>query len=128
MTDYRARWYRGEILSGWMVMGYEEGNALEKAGIARYMSGWGTHLSADVARELTQGAAPTERIEDGTTIEFSQIDVDRVAEMVREEKARKAKARPALVQCDCGHRVPATLVMNASLGTACPDCYDDMSA
>ncbi len=29
-----------------------------------------------------------------------------------------------MVQCDCGHRVNRTLVMNASSGgTCCPDCY-----
>lgn len=32
-----------------------------------------------------------------------------------------------LVKCGCGHTVPSYLVMNASMGTACPDCYDDMS-
>ncbi len=29
-----------------------------------------------------------------------------------------------LVRCDCGHEVPAELVMSASLGSTCPDCYD----
>ena len=33
----------------------------------------------------------------------------------------------ALVHCDCGHDVPASERMNASLGTSCPDCYDRMS-
>lgn len=32
-----------------------------------------------------------------------------------------------LVKCDCGHTVPASWVMNASLGTSCPNCFDDMS-
>jgi hypothetical protein len=36
-------------------------------------------------------------------------------------------AAPVLVRCDCGHEIPAGLVMRASRGTACPDCYDDMS-
>ena len=34
---------------------------------------------------------------------------------------------PELVKCVCGHRVPRSLVMNASMGTSCPDCYDRMS-
>ena len=29
--------------------------------------------------------------------------------------------------CDCGHTIPRALVMNASMGTSCPDCYDRMS-
>jgi hypothetical protein len=31
------------------------------------------------------------------------------------------------VKCDCGHTVAKSLVMSASLGTSCPDCYDRMS-
>ena len=34
---------------------------------------------------------------------------------------------PELVQCACGHRVPRSQVMHASMGTSCPDCYDKMS-
>lgn len=41
---------------------------------------------------------------------------------------RKRNLAPApLVKCDCGHSVAPALVMRASLGTACPDCYDRMS-
>lgn len=41
---------------------------------------------------------------------------------------RKRAPRPVqLVECDCGHRVERALVMNASRGTSCPDCYDRMS-
>lgn len=31
------------------------------------------------------------------------------------------------VKCDCGHYVEKGLVMSASMGTSCPDCYDRMS-
>lgn len=34
---------------------------------------------------------------------------------------------PSVVRCDCGHEIESRLVMNASLGTSCPDCYDRMS-
>lgn len=42
---------------------------------------------------------------------------------------RRRWSAPAiqLVRCACGHSVPASQVMNASLGTSCPDCYDRMS-
>lgn len=42
---------------------------------------------------------------------------------------RKRNAVPAekMVLCDCGHRVQLALVMSASMGTSCPDCYDRMS-
>jgi len=43
----------------------------------------------------------------------------------------KPTPRPAvkieMVRCSCGCSVPRGLVMNASLGTSCPDCYDEMS-
>lgn len=32
-----------------------------------------------------------------------------------------------MVQCDCGHAIPAASVMHASLGSACPNCYDRLS-
>ena len=41
---------------------------------------------------------------------------------------KRAQQRPIeMVECDCGHTVARHVVMRASLGTACPDCYDDMS-
>ena len=45
--------------------------------------------------------------------------------------ARPVVEKPAKmqewVQCDCGDVVLSHLVMNASRGTSCPDCYDAMS-
>lgn len=38
--------------------------------------------------------------------------------VVREEKMKL---------CECGHEVPESQVMSASLGTSCSDCYDRMS-
>ena len=32
-----------------------------------------------------------------------------------------------MVRCDCGHVIPAGVVMNTSTGTSCPDCYDRRS-
>jgi predicted Zn-ribbon and HTH transcriptional regulator len=44
---------------------------------------------------------------------------------------RERAARPVVVEdmvkCDCGHTVERSQVMSASLGTSCPDCYDEMS-
>lgn len=41
---------------------------------------------------------------------------------------RAARPAPVMVACSCGHAVESVSVMNASLGTSCPDCYDRMSA
>jgi hypothetical protein len=46
-------------------------------------------------------------------------DLDAFAPVVREPVK--------MVLCSCGHEVPSSQVMNASRGTACPDCYDRMS-
>lgn len=35
--------------------------------------------------------------------------------------------QPEMVRCDCGHECERGLVMMASLGTSCPDCYDRLS-
>ena len=40
----------------------------------------------------------------------------------------KRSAKPVQMrECACGHTVPASQVMSASLGSSCPDCYDRMS-
>ena len=46
---------------------------------------------------------------------------------IEAQLSRQAARECNYVLCDCGHRVPAAQVMSASLGTACPDCYDRMS-
>jgi hypothetical protein len=32
-----------------------------------------------------------------------------------------------MTHCDCGHECESYLVMSASTGSSCPDCYDRMS-
>jgi len=32
-----------------------------------------------------------------------------------------------MIKCSCGHTVPKTNVMSASMGSSCPDCYDRLS-
>jgi hypothetical protein len=41
---------------------------------------------------------------------------------------RRAHQKPVkMVKCNCGHTIPENMVMSASMGTSCPDCYDRMS-
>lgn len=42
-------------------------------------------------------------------------------------RKKRAIKHVELIKCSCGHSVPQSQVMNASLGTSCPDCYDKMS-
>lgn len=36
-------------------------------------------------------------------------------------------SQPVMLKCSCGHTIAKHLVMSASMGTSCPDCYDRMS-
>ena len=44
-----------------------------------------------------------------------------------EKENRKPSPAPEMRKCSCGHTVPVSQVMNASMGSSCPDCYDRMS-
>ena len=48
-------------------------------------------------------------------------------EKIRIEPAPIYRKPEDTVMCACGHRCPKSLVMVASLGRTCPDCYDDFS-
>jgi len=39
----------------------------------------------------------------------------------------QARANTPMRKCSCGHTIAENLVMSASMGTSCPDCYDRMS-
>ncbi len=43
------------------------------------------------------------------------------------EKRRAAAPPVEMVKCGCGCTIPSTLVMSASLGSSCSECYDEMS-
>lgn len=53
-------------------------------------------------------------------------DGDAVDRIMAERRARQKPVE--MIDCSCGHTVPRSSVMSASLGTSCPDCYDRMSA
>lgn len=70
--------------------------------------------------------------------EFAADPVEKQLTMIARwtEKVRLRNAPPApapvaqpveMVRCSCGHTVPRIQMMSASLGTACPSCYDRMS-
>jgi hypothetical protein len=52
-------------------------------------------------------------------------DAEAVERILAERRANQVAVET--VKCDCGHTVPRNLVMSASLGTACPECYDRLS-
>lgn len=49
------------------------------------------------------------------------------AAQVTAAPAPARRAPVATVIADCGHEIPRSWLMDASMGTACPDCYDRMS-
>ena len=66
------------------------------------------------------------RVPDGAT-ETMQYLRRRLAEIENQKKTAVQNHEQHLVTCDCGHTIPADTVMHASMGTACPNCYDRMS-
>ena len=62
---------------------------------------------------------------------IGEISHDYIQSPGAEESTYKillSQTRPSkLVKCSCGHTIPEELVMTASLGSACPDCFDKMS-
>lgn len=41
--------------------------------------------------------------------------------------AQRPVVEVPMKKCSCGHTVPVSMVMSASAGSSCPDCYDRMS-
>jgi hypothetical protein len=119
---YKIVWHEGEYLSGWMVT--EGAEELKSRGLAQYVSWWGVQVQNDVADALAGRKLPH-----SGEVELAEADVARVEALLAEAKAkREAKlAQVEMVKCSCGHTVPRSQVMSASLGTSCPDCYDRMS-
>lgn len=107
-------------------------------------------LSADVYATLcaTHGVQSHESDLNSYAIQFGEFDavghgvktmiemrLARTRRTTRINEVKQARAaqpkRPApvveMVTCDCGCEIDKRLVMRASLGTSCPDCYDRMS-
>ena len=51
----------------------------------------------------------------------------KIAATSAELRDAPAPVAPEMVKCSCGHTVSRSQVMNASMGTSCPDCYDCLS-
>lgn len=51
VKKFRASWYDGEILQGWMVM-VGPTDMLEDIGLGRYVEGWGYHIPAEAVKAL----------------------------------------------------------------------------
>lgn len=68
------------------------------------------------------GIRPTER--DWQVMDYLRGRLEAIEQATEKSVARTTEK---LLICDCGHSVPRELVMSASIGTSCPDCYDEMS-
>lgn len=104
-----------------------------------YVSDWGVSyatatpetlqaaIAAAAERNNTTEARITEMLQNGVKVSWCDSPnyyYDHGTGHIR----RKREAKPVqLVRCSCGHSVESALVMSASRGTSCPDCYDRMS-
>ncbi len=87
--------------------------------------------------KLRERAFPTRdeiiaRLKHGETLKFDNEywyaeirDEDAHAQLIAQRAANRKPVE--MKKCSCGHTVPISQVMSASLGTSCPDCYDRMS-
>lgn len=64
---------------------------------------------------------------DYRAIPVSEAEVAALVAAERESQSSRTLPEPETLLCDCGHECERVLVMSASLGTACPECYDRMS-
>lgn len=82
------------------------------------------------ARYLERHVYTTESGE-APTLETIQAEIDAIMARdatpvpARTRQSMQAWPEPELVLADCGHYCSPALVMNATIGTSCPDCYDD---
>lgn len=127
-TVVEVRWYAGDYSSGWLLDA-EQYSLLQPTGITWFDRSIGAVLTAEVAQALTNNPDAWSGGLMGGVLRFTWADVERVAQLVREDREHREarRAQVELVKCSCGHTVPREWVMSAALGTSCPDCYDRMS-
>lgn len=85
-------------------------------------------VTAAAQRNNTTEERITEMLQNGVNVAWCDspnYHYDHGTGYIRRKRAPRPE--PQLVRCDCGHSVERALVMSASLGTSCPDCYDRMS-
>jgi hypothetical protein len=84
-----------------------------------------THLDADLVgqRDRLRATITANRLERGLLIRR----IAQIAHANFDDARRLESGFADLVECDCGHECGAAMVMSASMGTSCPDCYDTLS-
>ena len=58
---------------------------------------------------------------------FKALQAEEALRVSEAAVAKPIAVQVSMVKCSCGHTVSSTMVMSASMGTACLDCYDRMS-
>lgn len=84
-------------------------------------------IAAAAERHSVEVAFIEQRLRDGEAIEWCDSPnhyYDHSRGIIRPKRVAKPMQ---LIKCRCGHSVPQSQVMSASMGTSCPDCYDRMS-
>ena len=66
-----------------------------------------------------------QRLQSGKKLNW---DSDWYAQIRDADAIKPISPKPVeMVKCSCGHTVSKNIVMGASLGSSCPECYDRMS-
>ena len=84
--------------------------------------------STNLSREQLLEKIDREQVKYRTGLYYEPVYVvSRKLYDASEKRAAEANAKIQYVKCSCGHIVPKSSVMSASMGSSCPDCYDRMS-
>ena len=81
-------------------------------------------LCATHDRGCTTVADVIEKLETSDTVRNDSADW---YSKCRIKPIPKPAVKLEMIRCDCGCSIPKGMVMSASLGSSCPDCYDEMS-
>jgi hypothetical protein len=84
--------------------------------------------STNLSREVLLEKIDREQVQYRTGLYYEPVYIiSRKLYDAAQKRAAEAKAKIQYVKCSCGHTVPKSSVMSASMGSSCPDCYDRMS-
>jgi hypothetical protein len=93
-----------------------------------------TSTNNDLLRRTEAAAVSRGMNYDDHGYRWYEITDEQAAALLAHEEAAAAKFREwqnrprETVKCDCGHECEKKMVMSASRGTSCPECYDRMSS
>jgi len=116
------RWVTGD----WLLV--KASDAIANNGLEDYDLGTFATATTPATGARWAGTGETITVDEAISILLDTGDITVVKHTAHANiDAAPTRVVPEMVACDCGHECGAAMVMSASVGTSCPDCYDMMS-